>query len=321
MASVRVRRRNTGAAPVAFVPLEPNKIVVVPTDDIPRPDNLNSPENQEYLLQQAESIASPASQSQPTSTITSPGPAQLQSQSQSLLGGKFQLTPSRLRSQTVSAPKSPRELPPRRVAASVFSESRDSVNAADNRGDTRRRRDTVAGDDSGDDRQSRTGSWFVDHVLRPSRLSNASNLPPRRSTLLSPVEKGETHEELHAASPQSLRSHVSQLSPRRIPKTLEPPEAARRSTSSDALSITGSVPQVNVIIPREVRSGLGRALASQEQVRQQEERSERAERLQDRDARSDAPTDVGTLHHNEIVEHLDVIGGLNHFKGYFGFRY
>jgi hypothetical protein len=221
------------------------------------------------------------------------------------------LTPSRLRSQTVTTPKSPREAPPKRGAASVFAESRESVNAG-NRANMGTR-GSVAEEGAEDEKQNQRGSWFVDHVLRASRLSNASSLPPRRSTLIPPAEDKEMNEGLGPASPQSLLSPPFERSSQRLPRAVESPEPGRRSTSSEALSIAGSLSQVNVIIPREVRSGLGQALASQEQVRRQEEREERIEKAQRRDSGSYAPTDrmsVRTLHHNEIVEHLDVIGKL-----------
>jgi hypothetical protein len=217
MSSVRVRKRSR--APLAYVPIEPNKVVVVPTDNIPLPESPNSPANHEFLQNKAEQLASPDSPS--TSRLIS-RPAH----------------PGRLRSKTVDAPVSPPlAIPPKRTANSVLLESSESL---------------VHGSTENQSRTHRT-SWFEDHVLRPMSRSTG-NAP---STVASPVRE------------------------ERIRQSME-------TTEPDAL---GSSAQVDVIIPDELRSGLGRVLSNR--------------------GRSPPPgsnQSLAELHHNDIVEHLEVIG-------------
>lgn len=201
MSSVRIKKR----APIAYVPIEPNKVVVVPTDDIPNPESPNSPKNQEFLQERAEQLASPSA----SQTIARPN------------------TSTRLRSNTVQTPASPSLVsPPKRQAVSVFG-SNVSL-------------------EQGEEQESPKGvkaSWFRDHVTRS-----------RASTV-----QGNPHD--------------------------VPPRA-----SNDQYSLTGSVPQVDVIIPHEVRSGFAQALAAREQHHPEGSSISESE-----------------LHHNDIVEHLDVI--------------
>lgn len=203
MSSVRIRKK----APIVYVPVEPNKVVVVPTNDIPKPESPNSPENQDFLQERAEQLASPST----SQSISRPG------------------APQRLRSRTVIEPAAPRlATPPKRQARSVY-ESKESLDHGQPK----------------DKAQNERTSWFRDHVLRP-------------------------------------RSGTLQTSPRDV----------RSSVSNDRYSLTGSVPQVNVIIPDEVRSGFAQALAAQESHEHEEGGS----------------ISESELHHNDIIEHLDVIG-------------
>jgi hypothetical protein len=201
MSSVRVKKR----APIAYVPLEPNTVVVVPADDIPNPELPNSPQNQQVLQQRAEHLALPSS----SQTIASPSAT------------------TRLRSNTVQTPTSPPLVsPPKRLAISIFG-SNESLGRGEQLESPR----------------SMRPSWFMDHVMRP-----------------------------RAGTTQGSRSDV------------------RSRASNDRDSLTGSVPQVDVIIPDEARSGFAQALAARE--RHDHEGSTISE---------------SQLHHNDIVEHLDVI--------------
>lgn len=201
MSSVRVKRR----APIAYVPIEPNNVVVVPTDDIPNPESPNSPQNQEFLQERAEQLASPSA----SQAIAIPNAS------------------TRLRSNTVQTPASPPlVLPPRRQAVSVLGSN-----------------ESLGQSEQPESPKNAKSSWFRDHVMRP-----------RAGTVL--------------GSQPDVRSRGS----------------------NDQYSLTGSVPQVNVIIPDEVRSGFAQALAARE-----------------RHHYEGSPISESELHHNDIVEHLDVI--------------
>ena len=217
-AAVRVRKR----PPVAFVPIERNKVVVVPTDDLPDdtlgPDAFDSPRNQEFLHDRAEQLASPLSGT-PRSPL-----------SQSFL----RPAPNkRSRSRTIDIPtvRPAVEAPKRTLTSMSDGHERSSINTQ-----TRKRT-----------------SWFTDHVMQPKNRQIID----------------ETAE------------HRSFLSPQEMP---------RPSMGSERLSAASSVPQVDVIIPDEARSNLGRALALRDQ----------------HGVDKSLPDSV--LHHNDIVEHLDVIG-------------
>ena len=111
MSAVRVRKKTR--APLAYVPIEPNKVVVLPTDDIPRPDTPSSPVNQASLQERAEQLASPS-----TSRST-----------------PRQASPNRSRSRTVNLPFPPRIVtPPQRAAAA--SKSAESVVPDTSRGES-----------------------------------------------------------------------------------------------------------------------------------------------------------------------------------------
>jgi hypothetical protein len=217
MSSVRVRKRSR--APLAYVPIEPNKVVVVPTDNIPQPDSPNSPANQAFLQDQAEQLASSGSPSTSRS-ISRPAP------------------PNRLRSRTIDAPFSPPlVIPPKRAANSVFLESSESLVHDSTRGESRTQRT----------------SWFEDHVMRP--MSRSTGKAP--STLGSPMREERTRQSMDTTGPDALDSSA----------------------------------QVDVIIPDELRSNLGQALANR-----------------GRSPALGSNQSLAELHHSDIIEHLDVIG-------------
>ncbi|KAG9035318.1 hypothetical protein FS842_003722 [Serendipita sp. 407] len=129
-AAVRVRKR----PPVAYVPIERNKVVVVPTDDVPHTDEpTTSPTNIEHLQQQAQEIAS-----DPNSKSISPPPIVRPN------------APQRLRSSTIDVPTSSRPyFPfPKRGATSVYEGTEPPESSRRNE-----RRQKV--------------SWVEDHILRP----------------------------------------------------------------------------------------------------------------------------------------------------------
>jgi len=217
MSSVRVRKRSR--PPLAYVPIEPNKVVVVPTDRIPQPDSPNSPANQAFLQNQAEQLASPSS---PSTSRPISGSA----------------PPNRSRSRTIDAPSSPPlVIPPKRAANSVFLESSESL----------------VHDSTRDGSKTHRTSWFEDHVMRP--MSQGTGKVP--STLGSPTREGRPRRSMDTTSPGALDSSA----------------------------------QVDVIIPDELRSNLGQAMAN----------------------RGRSPTlgsnqSLAELHHSDIVEHLEVLG-------------
>ncbi|CAG7848713.1 SubName: Full=Related to ahmp1 protein {ECO:0000313/EMBL:CCA69063.1} [Serendipita indica DSM 11827] len=217
-AAVRVRKR----PPVAFVPLERNKVVVVPTDDLPEdtpgPEAFDSPRNQEVLYERAEQLASPSSgtpKSPLSKSFLRPAPTK------------------RSRSRTIDIPTvRPTFEAPTRTVTSMSDGNRAGTSI-----DTQTRKRT---------------SWFAEHVMQPKRRQTIDEVAEQQTFL----------------SPQEIQ---------------------RPSMSSDRFSAASSIPQVDVIIPDEARSHLGRALAQREQHGVDESLPE------------------SVLHHNDIVEHLDVI--------------
>ncbi|KAG8816584.1 hypothetical protein FRC17_000267 [Serendipita sp. 399] len=129
-AAVRVRKR----PPVAYVPIERNKVVVVPTDNIPHTDEpTTSPTNVEHLQQQAhEIVSSPTPKTVLSPTVSRPNP------------------PQRLRSSTIDVPASsrPPAFLPKRGATSVYEGVEPPEKSAEN------------------ERKQRT-SWVEDYILRP----------------------------------------------------------------------------------------------------------------------------------------------------------
>lgn len=178
MSAVRVRKRSK--APLAYVPIEPQKVVVVPTDNIPDPNTPSSPINQEYLQREASRLASPST----SRTISRPNP------------------PNRLRSQTLDTPTSPPLVtPPKRGATSVFLESNESLEPGGERTSKEQSRAT------------RT-SWFSDHVMNP--LSRATGTEKANSTTAGSVRdrtrfSGETDRD--RADALSSSAHVDVIIP------------------------------------------------------------------------------------------------------------
>jgi hypothetical protein len=252
MASVRVRRRSK-AAPLAYVPVEPNRVVVVPTDNIPHPDLPNSPENEEYLRKEAEKISSPVASSPSTTLPSSSSPLRTTFSRPSPFGttaSASRPTASRLRSSTVVEPRSPPFITdlPTRGAASVFQRSNESLENDGQLG-AQSYRESVG---RSRERRGSRSSWFVDHV-RGSVAKAAAGAAA-------------------ALKPEEGRPDLM------------------RSMSPDRISTASSIPQVDVVIPPDARDGIGTILANRQT----------APRGQD--------VDDDEMHHNDIVEHLDVIG-------------
>ncbi|CAG8618465.1 14099_t:CDS:2 [Acaulospora colombiana] len=250
MASVRVRRRSR-AAPLAYVPVEPNRVVVVPTDNIPQPEQPNSPENEEFLRKEAEKISSPVASSPSTTVPGSSSPLRTTFSRPTPFGTATRPTTSRMRSSTVVEPRSPPFITdfPTRGAASVFQRSSDSLGDDGQGGLREANRDSFMM--SPRDRRGSRSSWFVDHVR--GTVSKAA-----------------------AGAAAALKPEGDH------------PDLAR-SISPDQLSAASSVPNVDVVIPPDVRDGISAILAKRQGTR-----------------KDPALTD-DEMHHNDIVEHLDVI--------------
>lgn len=135
-------------------------------------------------------------------------------------------------------------------------------------------------------RRSRSKTYDYGHAspLVTSPKRQAASVSSRESLTNEPKP-----EFLASQRASWFRDHV--MRPRSSTVLSSPSPAIREPRlSSDRGSIAGPLPQVEVIIPDEARSTLGQALASQDRIH------------------PESPVSDEVHHHENIVEHLDVIG-------------